>query len=78
MTKMPLMDNFRQNLRRACEERGISQQELAKRSGVHHVSVSRILNGKQDPSVELCERLAVAAEIRADTVFLEPVALTTG
>jgi len=69
---MPLMENFRKNLRTACEDHGISQQELARRTGLHFVSVSRILSGKQDPPVPVCERLAEAAGIRPDTIFLEP------
>jgi len=70
---MPLLNNFRHNLLAACQERGVSQQDLANRSGVHYVSVSRILAGKQDPSVDICERLAIAAGVRPDTIFLEPI-----
>lgn len=71
---MPLVENFRENLRRACNDHGITQQELSRRSGVHYVSVCRILNGQQsNPGVTICERLAVAAGVRPDTIFLEPL-----
>lgn len=69
---MPLLQNFRDNLRDAMQERGLDQQDLAKKSGVHYVTISRILGGKQDPTVTVCERLASAAGIRADLVFLSP------
>lgn len=69
---MPLIANFRDNLRSAMEERGLDQQELSQKSGVHYVTISRILSGKQDPTVGVCEKLATAAGIRADLVFLTP------
>ena len=69
---MPLQSNFRDNLRSAMEEHGIDQQDLAKLSGVHYVTISRILAGKQDPTLTVCEKLAKAAGIRADLVFLSP------
>jgi len=70
---MPLMENFRENVRAAMEANAITQQELSVRSGVHYVTVSKALSGKMEPSVAICERLAEAAGIRPDTVFLEPV-----
>ena len=69
---MAIIDNFVSNLRRACDQSGLSQSRLAELSGVHYVTVSRILNGKISPSVEICERLAKAAGMRADTAFLQP------
>lgn len=69
---MPLLNNFRENLKSAMDERGMDQQELARQSGVHYVTISRILTGKQDPTVSVCEKLAQAAGIRADLVFLTP------
>ena len=69
---MPLIQNFRENLRGAMEEHRIDQAELARRSGVHYVTISRILSGKQDPTVGVCERLAAAAGIRSDLAFLSP------
>lgn len=71
-TKMAIIDNFVTNLRRACADAGLSQKELADLSGIHYVTISRILHRKVSPSVELCERLAKAAGMRADTAFLQP------
>lgn len=69
---MPLLDNFALNLRDAMERNGITGAELARRSGLHFVTVSRVLNGHLSPTVETCEKLAQAAGMRPDTAFLEP------
>ncbi len=69
---MNLLKNFRENLAAACELAGLSQSELARRSGIHVTTVNRILRGHLDPSVKVCEQLATAAGIRPDTIFLEP------
>ena len=69
---MALLENFRANLQAAMTESGISGQEVARRSGVHWVTVSRILNGKLAPSLAICEKLARATGIRPDTAFLPP------
>ena len=69
---MPLLENFRENLRSAMDERGMDQQDLSRESGVHYVTISRVLSGKQDPTVSVCERLAKAVGLRADLVFLSP------
>jgi transcriptional regulator with XRE-family HTH domain len=70
---MPLLQNFADNLRDAMEERGITGAELARLSGLHFVTISRILNGKLCPTLETCEKLANAAGMRPDTAFLEPL-----
>lgn len=68
---MPLVDNFVDNLQAACERKGISQRELARRSGVHYVTVNRILQRQMDPSLSICERLAEAAEMIPEKSFRE-------
>lgn len=69
---MPLLTNFRENLKAAMDDKGFDQQDLARQSGVHYVTISRILSGKQDPTVTVCEKLAAAVGIRADLAFLTP------
>ena len=70
---MPLLDNFLVNLRDAMTRQDITGMQLAKASGVHYVTISRILNGRLSPSVDVCERLAKGVGLRPDTVFLEPL-----
>jgi transcriptional regulator with XRE-family HTH domain len=69
---MALMENFRTNLLTALDASKLKHAELGRRANVHPVTISRILCGKLSPSVDVCERLARAAGIRPDTVFLEP------
>jgi transcriptional regulator with XRE-family HTH domain len=56
-------DYLGRNLRNAREERGLTQEEVARRSGVHATEVSRIEAGKRDPRVSTVERLAAAVEL---------------
>lgn len=69
---MPLAANFRENLAEAMSLRNISSVELSRRSGVHTVTISRILHGHLEPSVTMCEKLAKAAEMRPESAFLPP------
>jgi transcriptional regulator with XRE-family HTH domain len=51
------------NLRSARKKLGLSQEQVAERSGVHATEVSRIEAGKRDPRVTTVERLARAVEV---------------
>jgi transcriptional regulator with XRE-family HTH domain len=52
------------NLREARERLGLTQEEVAHRSGVHATEVSRMEAGKRDPQVSTLERLAKAVEVK--------------
>ncbi|HKB51369.1 MAG TPA: helix-turn-helix transcriptional regulator [Solirubrobacterales bacterium] len=52
------------NLREARERLGLTQGQVAQRSGVHSTEVSRIEAGKRDPKVSTVERLARAVEVK--------------
>jgi len=52
------------NLRAARERLGLTQEEVAQRSGVHATEVSRIESGKRDPQVSTLRRLAEAVEMK--------------
>src|SRR4029077_1363005 len=52
------------NLREARERLGLTQEQVAQRSGVHATEVSRIEAGKRDPQVSTGEKLARAVELR--------------
>jgi transcriptional regulator with XRE-family HTH domain len=58
MVASTLSDTFRRNLRTALDEIGLTQRDLAARSGVNHVHICRILAGKHVPSLTMCEALA--------------------
>jgi len=52
------------NLRSARKQLGLSQEQVADRSGVHATEVSRIEAGKRDPRVSTVERLARAVKLK--------------
>jgi len=58
------MAAFGTNLRQARERLGLTQEQVAQRSGVHSTEVSRIEGGKRDPKVSTVERLAKAVEVK--------------
>lgn len=60
----PRVGNLGANLRAARQSLGLSQEEVAERSGVHATEVSRIEAGKRDPRVTTVERLAKAVRLR--------------
>jgi transcriptional regulator with XRE-family HTH domain len=55
--------NLGKNLRAAREKLGLTQEEVAERSGVQAGEVSRIERGKRDPQVSTVEKLAAAVEL---------------
>ena len=48
---------FARWLSRRLVERGISQRQLAQRSGVHHSSISRLMRGHHQPTHRTARRL---------------------
>ncbi len=57
------MGAFGTNLRGARKRLGLTQEQVAERSGVHATEISRIETGKRDPQVSTLERLAKAVEV---------------
>jgi transcriptional regulator with XRE-family HTH domain len=57
------------NLRHAREQAGLTQEEVAARSGVHVTEVSRIEGGKRDPKVSTVRRLAAAVGVAASELL---------
>jgi transcriptional regulator with XRE-family HTH domain len=55
--------NLGKNLRAARKKLSLSQEDIAKRSGVQAGEVSRIERGQRDPKVSTLEKLAVAVEL---------------
>lgn len=58
------MGDLGSNLRDARKRLGLTQEEVAERSGVHPTEVSRIEAGKRDPRISTVLRLARALEVR--------------
>jgi transcriptional regulator with XRE-family HTH domain len=51
------------NLRDARKRLGLTQEQVAERSGVHATEVSRIEAGKRDPQISTLLKLAKAVEL---------------
>jgi transcriptional regulator with XRE-family HTH domain len=60
------------NLRAARKQQGLTQEDVADRSGVHATEVSRIESGLRDPRVSTVERLAAALNLRPGELLAEP------
>ena len=58
------MGDLGSNLRDARKRLGLTQEDVAERSGVHPTEVSRIEAGKRDPRISTLLRLARALEVR--------------
>lgn len=55
---------FGQRLRALRAERGISQDELAERTGIHSTAVGRLERGKREPRLKTILRLAEGLNAR--------------
>ena len=51
------------------KERGISQEDLARRCGVSRQTINAIENNKYDPTLALAFRLAAQLEVTVDELF---------
>lgn len=72
MSSIPLLyENFVANLEAEMARQGISQSELARRSGISRRTINRILRRlDKNPSLEVCEKLAMAVGISPAAVFV--------
>lgn len=59
----PLVEDLGKNLRAARKRLGLTQEQVAERSGVHVTEVSRIEAGKRDLKLSTLRRLARAVEV---------------
>lgn len=67
---LPLIDHFRENLKRLMQERGVGVRQLGRESEVNYVTISRILNGHlTNLTMDLCESLAQALGVPAEEMF---------
>lgn len=69
MDKRTWMSEFGDNLRSLIREEGITQQQLAKESGVDQSDISRYINGLQMPSIKAVVNLASALSCDTDDLI---------
>lgn len=66
---MPLIDNVISRVQSELNKRQWSKAELARRSGIHVTTISRILHGHLEPSVSACEAIANALGMKPEKLF---------
>ena len=59
------------NVRRAREQRGWSQEELADRSGIHRTYISGVERGTRNPTLSIIETIATTLEMKAAQLLEE-------
>ncbi|HXI51199.1 MAG TPA: helix-turn-helix transcriptional regulator [Candidatus Saccharimonadales bacterium] len=57
------------NLGRLMTEKGITEEELARRTGIRQNSINPIKNGKQTPKIDTALRIAKAMKVRLDRIW---------
>ncbi len=62
---------FPATLARLRKERGLTQQILANRVGVHVIQLRRYEGGTSQPTLEVIRKLAIALAVSADTLIFE-------
>lgn len=60
---MQASKTFRERLREAMDRAGLTQRDLAKKVGAGYPGINRVLQGKQNPTIEMADKLADAVGI---------------
>jgi transcriptional regulator with XRE-family HTH domain len=64
--------DFPQRLAALRKEKGLTQQALADRVGVHVMQIRRYEGGMSQPTLDVIRRLAIALSVSADTLLFDP------
>lgn len=56
-------------IREQCEKQGISQNELARRTGVSGAHMSNVMNQKRDARVELLKKMCKLFGVKAEEIW---------
>ncbi len=64
------MSRFAENLKKCRIDKGISQDELAKKINIHPVQFSRYERGQTIPSIEVVQKIASVLETSIDVLVL--------
>lgn len=66
LISISVITEFKERLKQARTKKGVSQNELAKRIGVHVTNISRYERGENKPTSEVLSRLANALDTSVD------------
>ncbi len=68
---LPLHQAFGLAVRDARQQRGVSQEELGRRSGLHRAHVGEIERGETNATLESVEAIALALDLKASELILD-------
>lgn len=66
---MSILTNFGERIRKLRLSKGMSQEELAERAGVHRTYVGMIERGEKNITLKNIERYAKALDVRLSELF---------
>ncbi len=72
MQQVPAVDNFRANLRAAMDAQRLSQRDVAREADMSHSYVNRVLQGRTEPGLPQCERLAKVVGLPLPAMLQSP------
>lgn len=72
MSNSEIMKTFSSNLQRLIAEREITVQDLADRCGILRPNLSRIVNGRQNVTLETAGKIADALGVELVDLLSEP------
>jgi len=62
-------DNFSAWLADQLSERGMTQADLSRASGISPTSIANLLNGHRSPGADACSKIAIAFRMPEETIF---------
>lgn len=69
---MEPLEAFAANVRQLRSQRGLTQEQLAERSGLHMTDIARIETLRRDPGIKVVAKIAHGLDVQA-SVLLEGV-----
>ena len=63
--------NFRERIKEICNQKGITQKELAEKLGITDISLNKSLRGKY-PQLQTLERISIALGVPVTELFDQP------
>ena len=55
------------------KEKGVTQDELAKRTGIARPNIARMENGSYNPTIEMMVRMAAGLDMRLDIKWVDKI-----
>jgi transcriptional regulator with XRE-family HTH domain len=65
---MTPLERFARRIKQLRAERGLSQEALAAKAGIHRVHLARLETAKQDPSLTMLTKLAKGLRVRVSNL----------